>query len=84
MVWNGDILVEYALAGVVVLLDWFWNESAAGLLLVKVRDIGLASSDRAIRETAANHLVPRAYFARFAIKDLASPSTAATDPKFGD
>ncbi|MDX2156834.1 MAG: hypothetical protein SFW09_10025 [Hyphomicrobiaceae bacterium] len=62
-----------------VLLDWFWKESAAGLMLAKVRDIGLASNDRAMRETAANHVVPRAYFAHFGITDASSASTAATD-----
>ena len=60
-----------------LLLDWFWKDSAAGLMLVKIRDIGLASSERDIRETAANHLVPRAYFAHFGIKGTESASTVA-------
>ena len=60
-----------------LLYDWFWTEAAGGALLVAIRDICLKSSDSAIRETAASHLVPRAYFEHFGIKDMASPSRAA-------
>ena len=60
-----------------VLYDWFWTEASAGAMLVTIRDIGLRSGDRAVRDTAANNLVPRAYFEHFGITDMASPSRLA-------
>lgn len=62
-----------------LLYDWFWTEAAAGTMLVTIRDICMASDNSAIRNTAANYLVPRAYFEHFGIKDTASRSRAAGD-----
>lgn len=62
-----------------LLYDWFWTEAAAGTMLVRIRDICMVSSNRAIRDTAANYLVPRAYFEHFGIKDMASRSSSARD-----
>ena len=60
-----------------LLYDWFWTEAAAGTMLVTIRDICMTSSNQAVRDTAANNLVPRAYFEHYGIKDVASQSNMA-------
>lgn len=64
-----------------LLYDWFWTEAAAGTMLVAIRDICMTSDSQTIRDTAANHLVPRAYFEHFGIKDMSSRSKAAGDAR---
>jgi len=40
--------------------DWFWTETAAGLLLVALRDMAAASPDHSMKGLATLGLVPRA------------------------
>ena len=60
-----------------LLYDWFWTESAAGTMLVTIRDVCMASRSQTVRDTAANYLVPRAFFEHFGIKDASSRSRVA-------
>ena len=43
-----------------VLADWFWRETAAGALIVKLRAIYADSRNEGLREVAEKFLVPRA------------------------
>jgi hypothetical protein len=40
--------------------EWFWRETAAGRMLLKLREVGLASEDVSVKGFASNNLVPRA------------------------
>jgi hypothetical protein len=39
---------------------WFWRETVAGRMLVRLRGVCLASEDAAIRQFGAGNVVPRA------------------------
>jgi hypothetical protein len=46
-------------AGARALADWFWGETAAGRLILRLHPVCAASSDRALRALAQGALVPR-------------------------
>jgi len=41
-------------------VDWFWGETSAGELLLKLHPVCLASRDEGVREIASSFLIPRA------------------------
>ena len=47
-------------AGARALADWFWGETAAGRLMLRLHPVCAGSSDRALRALAHGALVPRA------------------------
>ncbi len=40
--------------------EWFWRETAAGRVFMKLREVGLTSDDKSVKGFASNNLVPRA------------------------